>query len=49
MEGSLMAVSKELSGYVGLSGSSGQKMGWSGTEPAGECIFFYGKRKRIMN
>jgi hypothetical protein len=43
-EGSLMTVSRELTRYkldlVGV-----QEVGWegSGTEPAGEYIFFYGK------
>jgi hypothetical protein len=44
-EGSLVTVSKELSKYkldlVGM-----QEIRWEGggTEPTGECTFFYGKR-----
>jgi hypothetical protein len=41
--GSLMTVSRELAGYVRFSGVQEVRWEGSGTEPAGEYIFFYGK------
>jgi hypothetical protein len=41
--GSVITVSRELPKYVRFSGSAGVRWEGSGTEPAGEYTFFYGK------
>jgi hypothetical protein len=48
--GSLMTVEKKVSKYkLDLAGVQEVRWDGVGTEPAGECPFFYGKENRIMN
>jgi hypothetical protein len=48
--GSLRAVAEEISKCkLKLMGVQEVKWDGGGTEPAGECTFFYGKEMRIIN
>jgi hypothetical protein len=48
--GSLMTVSKELARYkIDLVGVQEDRWEGSGTEPAGEYTFFYGKGNEFIN